>query len=257
MRYIGVDLAWGLRGWTGLAVAESSRIQASATLRTDSEILAWINPWLDVPAIVAFDAPLVVSNESGMRPCERILHRAFAKHHAGPYPAHRGLPAFRSGPRAGWLAAQLALDLDAHRIPGATSGRFAIEVYPHAALVALRMLDRIIPYKTRPRRTLPQRHAAFQQLLGALMAFQSMNPPLDVRSGDRWNSLAHAAVTASGAALQRAEDELDAHLCAYIAMFHHAHGPPRSLVIGHPTETGAIVTPATPRLLALSIDQPQ
>ena len=42
MRAIGVDLAWGTNGRTGLCAAEAGRVLDSATVRTDDEIDAWI-----------------------------------------------------------------------------------------------------------------------------------------------------------------------------------------------------------------------
>ena len=45
MRAIGVDLAWGANGRTGLCAAEAGRVLDSATVRTDDEIDAWISRW--------------------------------------------------------------------------------------------------------------------------------------------------------------------------------------------------------------------
>ena len=75
MRAIGVDLAWGANGRTGLCAAEAGRVLDSATVRTDDEIDAWISRWTagarDV--VVAIDAPLIVENDAGRRPCERVF----------------------------------------------------------------------------------------------------------------------------------------------------------------------------------------
>ena len=67
MRVIGVDLAWGARGRTGLCAAEAGRVLDSATVRSDAEIDAWIGrfsvPERDV--VVAIDAPLIVAERVG------------------------------------------------------------------------------------------------------------------------------------------------------------------------------------------------
>jgi len=90
MRVIGVDLAWGPRGRTGLCAAEAGRALDSATVRTDDEIDAWIGRWgtRDRDVIVAIDAPLIVPNAAGRRPCERVFCSAMAQRQAGVYPAH-------------------------------------------------------------------------------------------------------------------------------------------------------------------------
>jgi predicted RNase H-like nuclease len=69
-----------------------------------------------------------------------------------------------------------------------------------------------------------------------------------VRARPRWKALAPAVATeGSGAALDRAEDELDAHLCAYVAAHLWAHGHARNRIVGD-TETGYIVVPVTEEL---------
>ena len=81
MRVIGVDLAWGPRGRTGLCAAEAGRVLDSATVRTDAEIDAWIGGWSvpDGDVVVAIDAPLIVLNTAGRRPCEGVFCRAMPR----------------------------------------------------------------------------------------------------------------------------------------------------------------------------------
>jgi predicted RNase H-like nuclease len=48
----------------------------------------------------------------------------------------------------------------------------------------------------------------------------------------------------TGAALDRAEDELDAYICAYISLYYWTHGLTRCRVVGD-TMSGYIVTPVS------------
>ena len=86
MFHIGVDLAWGQRQPTGIAVLEETgRLVHVASVRTDDEILATLAPYLDGPCLVAFDAPLVVPNATGNRPAEAALVDGLNVGHAAPY----------------------------------------------------------------------------------------------------------------------------------------------------------------------------
>ncbi|MFC5260846.1 hypothetical protein ACFPJ1_01895 [Kribbella qitaiheensis] len=71
--FVGVDLAWGQRGTTGLAVLDDTGSLLDVTTRqTDDDILGWLRPWAVGPCFVAFDAPIIVVNPSGHRLCERL-----------------------------------------------------------------------------------------------------------------------------------------------------------------------------------------
>jgi hypothetical protein len=56
--------------------------------------------------VAAVDAPLVVPNETGRRPCEALVGQWFARFGAGAYPANRGNPCFLPQPRGARLAAE-------------------------------------------------------------------------------------------------------------------------------------------------------
>ena len=97
MYFVGIDLAWGERNPTGLAVLdEGGRLVHVETVRTDEEIVAALAPY-DGPVLVAFDAPLVVTNPTGNRPAEAALNRDFARFDAGAHPSNTGKPEFSDG----------------------------------------------------------------------------------------------------------------------------------------------------------------
>jgi predicted RNase H-like nuclease len=245
---IGIDLAWGGRAPSGIAVVDpSGRLLATAAVHSDEEIDHVVAPWIGSPCLVAFDAPLHVVNATGRRPCESLLTRAFAAQHAGTYPSNTGMPHFADGGRAVRLARRYDLAVDAHVAP-APGQRRGLEVYPHSATVAVFDLDQVLKYKARSGRTLATRRAALDRLVELIagLAEPSGLPRLYAPHG--FASLRQEIAAApTGAALRRLEDPTDAILCAYVGMLFLAG---RTCVIGD-SETGAIVTPVQERHRAL------
>ncbi len=249
MRFIGVDLAWTARGGTGLCAIEENSVQASDRVGSDEELLRWLRPLVKDDVVVAIDAPLIVRNLTGRRRAERLISRCFGAYHASAHSANLGLPSFREGVRGERLAAALSLDVDP-TFPPRVPVRRAVEVYPHTAIVALFGLASTLKYKAKPGRTLQSRAAALDELLDHLEALRTTDPPLDVRTAPRWAGL-RARVTdpSTGAELARAEDEIDAYVCAYTALYYWTHGTTRCRVAGDATD-GYILTPVTPELAA-------
>lgn len=244
MRFIGVDLAWGSRNGTGLCVLDpTGAVLGSTRVRDDEEILEWIRPHLDRgDALIGVDAPLVVNNPAGRRRCEALVGAAFGHREAGAYPANRGQPHFSDGGRAARLANALGLSVEPRLAPGEPL-RSMIEVYPHTALVCLFELPVTLKYKRRAGRAHAVRIAAFAQLVTLLESLESSEPPLRLRRSTHWARVRRAIAEAPTlVALDRAEDELDAYICAYIALHYFTHGEQRCAVIGDVRE-GYIVTP--------------
>ncbi|HEU5322728.1 MAG TPA: DUF429 domain-containing protein [Methylomirabilota bacterium] len=241
MRVVGVDLAWST-GRTGLCAVEAGRVLDSARVTTDDEIVAWVRGRDAPELLLAVDAPLIVANATGRRPCEGVVSGAYGAQHAGTHPANLGLPAFARGVRGARLARRLALDT-APAALDVPPRRAAIEVYPHAALVSLFGLPRILKYKARRGRTAAARRAAFLALLDRLRELAALHPPLAVTTSPRWAGLESAVRRAARAAeLDAVEDELDAYVCAYVGAYHLAWRGRRSLTVGDAAR-GYIVTP--------------
>lgn len=91
---IGIDLAWSPNNPTGLAVATVTQdevtVLATATAKTNADIIESVRTYTDGPLTIAIDAPTVVPNKAGMRSVERLLESLpeFPKAHAAPYPAN-------------------------------------------------------------------------------------------------------------------------------------------------------------------------
>ena len=93
MRFIGVDLAWGGRNPSGLAVLDpGGRVVDEGLATTDDELDGFLAAHDAGGAVVALDAPLVVTNPAGTRrACEAELQRRYGRVGAGPYPTNLGL----------------------------------------------------------------------------------------------------------------------------------------------------------------------
>lgn len=217
-RYAGLDLAWSARNASGIAVVDAAgRLLESATVRSDDDVAAWLAPHLHHLAVVAIDAPLIVRNPTGSRPVERELTRAFRHVDAGTYPSNRANPLF-DPPRAETLATRFGWRATSERPePDAGPRRsvaVAVETYPHPAMVTLFGLDRVIPYKPRPTRSLANRHRS----LGVLITHLEAVEPLALRASEPWPRLRDAHDRATRPVdLKRLEDELDGIFCAHLA----------------------------------------
>ena len=236
---IGVDLAWGNKSPTGVTVVDATgQLVMCGSVTTDAELDQAIAPWIAGPCLLAVDAPLIVVNKTGRRPCEATLSRAFAAQHAGAYPCNTSLPTFADGGRAAGFAKRHGLSVDATVEP-ADGQRRAIEVYPHSATVALFDLPKVLPYKARAGRTLESRRRALLRFVHLLEGLPGTEDPSGIF--ERLTREVTAAPTA--AALRRQEDPIDSIMCAYVGRLFQQG---RAIVIGD-ADTGAIVTPIRDR----------
>jgi predicted RNase H-like nuclease len=242
MYFAGVDLAWAGRNPTGVAVVDPDGNLASVgAVRADDEVLAALRPYAQGDCLVAFDAPLIVNNPTGQRPAETALNQHFRRFEAGTHPCNTGKPEFADGPRAARLARALDLDMD----PRSSATRQAIEVYPHAATVALFRLERTLKYKAKPGRTLDRLKSELLLLMDGVERLAHAAIPLRVTGHEGWGELRRAVVGAQRKSeLRRAEDPVDAVVCAYVALY--AQRCPADITIYGDSATGYIVTPSLP-----------
>ncbi|MCG7608230.1 MULTISPECIES: bifunctional ribonuclease/(p)ppGpp synthase [Mycobacterium] len=238
MYFVGLDLAWGEKNQTGVAVIDAGgRVLHVGVAQDDDDIAAAIEPYVSGDCLVAIDAPLIVKNPTGHRPCERDLNRDFQRFDAGARPAFTERPEFKH-PRAARLAASLGLDMD----PSSSSNRRAIEVYPHPASVALFGLDKTLKYK---RGAFGDRQRELLRLMTFIDELDGATPRLRANRNVSWVELRKRieAATRPGQ-LDRDEDPVDALLCAYIALYWY-HRPEDVTIYGD-FASGYIVTPSLP-----------
>jgi predicted RNase H-like nuclease len=233
---IGIDLAWRDKNHDGLCVIQASR-DGSRFLghdlhHGDDQLFDWIEQHATVsePTLLCIDAPLIVPNETGMRPVDREVTRVFGKNDAGAYPANsrlceRPVRVAQKLRSAGYL---IGHELNQGDL-------IAAEVYPHPATIRLFGIDKIFKYKRKKKRPTEFRKAEFKLLQSAIIervkeSFTDLDPSLI-------EHLLRADLS------DDTEDQTDAVLCALIGYNHWLHRGARSEVIGD-TYTGFILIPA-------------
>jgi predicted RNase H-like nuclease/ppGpp synthetase/RelA/SpoT-type nucleotidyltranferase len=235
MYFIGLDLAWGEKKQTGIAVVEpDGRLVHVGAAHDDADIEAAIAPYVGGDCLVAIDAPLIVPNPTGLRPCEKALNADFQKFEAGARPAFSDKPEFKN-PRGARLATALGLDMD----PTSGSNRRAIEVYPHPATIVLFGLAKTVKYK---RGSFADRQRELLRLMTFIEDLDTASPRLRANRNITWVELRKRVEAATRPSqLDLDEDPVDAVVCAYVALFSY-HRPEDVTVYGD-FQTGYILTP--------------
>lgn len=243
MKFLGIDFGWRSQP-SGLCCL-SWRDQQLHLLELDrkqsvEEILAWCDRLVTPtePALIAVDAPTLIPNATGMRVPDKLTHKYFGRYHAGCYPANLGRP-FAERTVAFGLSLENRGFAHAPNIIPRQPGRYQIEVFPHAAIVQLFQLERILKYK---KGKLAERKAELAKLQHYIQTvFPQLDPPLALTTTDSPLSVALASLT--GVALKAVEDQLDSLICAYVGAYWWYWGKPCNWVLGD-LSTGYIVVPS-------------
>lgn len=238
MHFVGLDLAWGEKNQTGVAVVDSDgRLLHVGAAHDDDSIATAVAPFTKDDCLVAIDAPLIVKNATGHRPAETQFNRDFQRFEAGARPAFTDRPEFKH-PRAARIAERLGLDMD----PSSSSSRRAIEVYPHPATVVLFELEKTLKYKRGP---FADRHRELLRLMTLIEGLDDATPRLRVNRSVAWVELRKRVEAATKPShLDRDEDPVDAVICAYVGLFWY-HRPEDVTIYGD-AASGYIVTPSLP-----------
>lgn len=249
MHFVGIDLAWSPRNRSGGVVLSASGqlLAATAILGDDEEVLNFITD--AVPAnssgLVAVDAPLVVPNETGARPCDRYVAAVFSRFEAAPYPANRRNLRQYGGLRAEAIRQKLQ-SLGFHHDPDIkcqVPTRQVVEVFPHPATVSLFHLRRTLKYKARSNRDYHLRWGELARLRDYLGSLADAHPPLHLPP-----EVAEMPIHGlRGRSFKEAEDLLDALVCAYSALYAWHRAPRGYAVYGNATQ-GHILVPMTPSM---------
>lgn len=244
--FFGVDLAWAVdRRHTGVAVMEGglggARLKSVSTqVRSLEHVIRVIHDHLICgPVVVAVDASLIVTNDTGQRPCERAIGVSFGRFGASCHSTNRSRPHFDSGER---LVRSLAHEGFEHGLPPEAvkrrQGRWIIEVYPHPAMLRLLALDRIISYK---KGRIDKRRAGLRELQASLRRLVTDRQGL--KSSECLEQLLELRPEHhQGQGLKELEDRLDAVFCAFLAWYFWRWGEEKNEVFGN-LETGYIVVP--------------
>ena len=240
MFFVGIDLAWqSNRNPTGAAALVGDQSGAelhsiAPPLRSYAEVQELLAQYDDRPAFVAIDAPLVVPNLTGLRQCEREVGRRYGSRHASCHASNLSLyPDPLSVRLAEWLEGQ-----GYQHAPASVGERTMLEVYPHAAFVALFDLPRIIRYK---KGRVAEKVTGLGVVQHTIRALSGEASPLRLTPElDRFLSLDVAGLR--GSRRKEYEDSIDAVFCAYLAYFFWRWGFDRSEVFGT-REDGYIINP--------------
>lgn len=231
--FLGVDLGWYGRpsGLASIGVdAEGLNLRTVARIEKVEEILDWIQSEAGSgTAVAAVDAPLVISNPTGIRDAERELNHDFRRFHAGCHAANLGRP-FAQNVRS--FSQQLTALGFVHgaEMTARQQGRFQIEVHPHAATVNLFDLPRIVKYKRGRRDARSKELSRLRELM--LSRLPLLDPALPLQLPE---------VPLAGN-LKPVEDQIDAVMCAYIAAHWWSWAGHRNRVYGS-NQKGHIVVP--------------
>ncbi len=234
MKFIGLDLAWSLRNPSAICVLEWDGRGAICTayegrMGSNDEIADYLRAQFarGEQGIVAIDAPLVVPNQSGSRTAEKLLNKDFRKYHAGAHPSNRERLCRWGG---GKLRAEVILESleplgfsadpewKQHR---PRKLRRVIEVFPHAANVALFDLPLIFEYKSRPTRSRRFILGEFERFRKAICSLAHATPPALFPE----KILSTPLRNLRGKSLKTHEDTLDSFICAYTALHAWYHKP--------------------------------
>jgi predicted RNase H-like nuclease len=260
MKFVGIDLGWYSQA-SGLCClqwdSEKLRLLKLDRKLSLEEILAWCDALIteEEAALISVDAPTLIPNETGMRLPDRLTHKYFGRYHAGCYPANLNRP-FAERTVGFGLSLQERGFLHAPTMIPQQLGRYQIEVYPHAAMVELFQLERILKYK---KGKLAQRKAELKKLqqyasdvlpqLTPALSLEGFSEEIDPKAQQLGDAIAQPLDDLTGAALKAIEDQLDSLICAYIGAYWWYWGEQRNRVLGD-RATGYIIVP-----LPVSSDQ--
>lgn len=243
--FSGFDSAWGARN-SGAMCDLLLNADGSLFLVGDPVVASWdyaVAHASQAPAsemrVLAIDQPLCVRNYAESRPVERDLQRALMSGFGcGAYSSNLGNPCWLPDARVWELLQTLEGNgyvQNPMAIPGAKTGRYYFECYPHPALVGLFDLDHIIKYKVHHRNK-----DEWMKMIDLLRSLDATDLPVaNIRSFVREDLIQNKVN----------EDKLDAIVAAYTAAYWWRFGTGRSTMIGDLT-TGYIVTPHSRRTYA-------
>jgi len=217
--FIGLDLAWNTTKHSGIAVmqGDESRVSleaVSAGIESMDAIIEYIAEHSSPDTVLAIDASLIVNNQTGQRPCETLVSKAFGAYHASCHTSNLSRPYATTG-------MELVSALEGHgfvhdfNIDDAMGrrGKWLFEVYPHPAMVRLFDLAEIIRYKKGP---VAKKREGLNTLVKHLKALAGGAQGLQASPALR-NLLERDTESLCGSGLKEFEDTLDAVFCAYLA----------------------------------------
>ncbi|MFH9684826.1 DUF429 domain-containing protein [Streptomyces sp. NPDC017413] len=246
-RFIGIDLAWAQGGArtrpneTGVAAIDGRGvvIDCGWTFGLE-ETMAWLAKTVAGGSALAFvDAPLVVDNPTGQRPCEREVGQRYGRWKVSANSTNQSSPR-RGGVMLRELLQESGWAYDDGRGGPPTGGLVVSECYPYTTLVGASELgyDQERPiYKRRPARVPTAQWRAVRaeecdKLIARMAGLATADPPLLLPSHLLSRRLIEEPSPQLAADYKHREDLIDALLCAWTAALWSRHGLARCQVLG-------------------------
>ncbi|HYJ89264.1 MAG TPA: DUF429 domain-containing protein [Pyrinomonadaceae bacterium] len=241
--FIGIDLAWrSERNPSGAATLAGNRsgsqlVVVSPPLRSTDAVFEFVRLHATEETVVAVDAPMVIVNDTGQRICETLIGKRYGSREASCHTSNLGLYPQASSV---WLTKALETEGFVHveQLKEQRTGRILLEVYPHAAMVALFDLPKTIKYK---KGSVASRRFGLETLRSHLQQLTSATPPL-CSSPLLQDLFTQELTQLAGRALKDYEDSLDALFCAYLSYYFWYWGWERNELFGD-VESGYMLNP--------------
>lgn len=244
-RFLGLDLGRTPRDESGGVALEPTgeggvRIVSAETLRTHEDTLRWVTRQRGrAGAVLAVNAPMIVENSGGSRPCDRQLQEHFARYRIDEY-SNNIVSA--SHPRTmGRALARMGFDLDP-----TSEGDRVVETHTQAAQVLLFGLERPVRLRNGP---IGSRKDAVARLRDLMRERFSHTVPTLQRSNEGDAIFGASLPDLNGTRLGELEGKVEALICAYISAFLCIRGPDACAMLGD-LRYGYILLPDPARLRA-------
>ncbi len=239
-RYLGLDLAWAPRNTSGGAVLEATadggvRLLSAVSLRTHEDILSWIARNRGrYGCIISVNAPVIVENTGGRRPCDVLLDEHFKRNHVDEYSVNT---INSSHPRT---IAKALMRMGFDPDPTAEGDRL-VETCTQAAQVMLFELERPIRMKAGP---VGARKDAVDRIRDLIQnTLGDADPPL-VDSPQLTELVEADLPSSNGSRVGELEERLQAVLTAYVGAYLDFRGPEACAFLGD-LRDGYILLPTT------------
>ena len=217
MIYVGIDLAWTYRRPSGLCILNDSGqiLFWETALLEDDDIVDIIQKYDDGTLQMAIDAPLIVPNENGSRPCDRLFRKHRVHGHAlGIFVSNRAFLNKTYGMIRGEILTQTLLDhfpqcsLTANP---ASNRSWIIETFPTALVYGLFPELTPIEHKIKSKKPYAHYQNNMRRLLGSIKGIlsETQNPPIILEQVEQWRTEIDKKNH------KHVEDAVDAFLCAY------------------------------------------
>ncbi|MFC1580085.1 DUF429 domain-containing protein [Thermodesulfobacteriota bacterium] len=239
MKIVGIDLAWKSENTTtALAIGELDRdifridrvCEAVAGL---DEIIYRIDLEHEVRGVV-IDAPLIIANKFGARPCEKALSRVYGARWASCHATNLTL---YPNPSSSALSRRLQEKYFQH-LSSPIRSRWQLECYPHPAIIEIFGLSRRLPYKKGSIDKKQQGQVNLARLIKSLEKSHTLK--IKVENSAQQFLREEIIFSKRGVKLKQNEDALDSMICAYIGALYARFGQDK--IFGS-TETGYIYVP--------------